>query len=149
MFVTGILYLERLFILKLVPETVFFFFFWVSVNVQWGPSQWEKIHYADNVLSHWLRLLRHTCICSKDMGPAPPWWHVTDGIISLKVYELMIFALILVLMNQSSHNFAHVTTAELSWHVQKCDLIESYFFHIRATCIFTRPGFKAHIPFAK
>ena len=24
---------------------------------------------------------------------------------------------------QSSHNFAHVTTAELSWHVQNFDLI--------------------------
>ena len=27
------------------------------------------------------------------------------------------------IMIQSGHDFAHVTTAELSWHVQNCDLI--------------------------
>ena len=26
---------------------------------------------------------------------------------------------------QSGHNFAHVTTAQLSWHVENCDLIET------------------------
>ena len=30
-------------------------------------------------------------------------------------------------MIQSGHNFAHVTTAKLSWHVQSCDLIWSLF----------------------
>ena len=27
------------------------------------------------------------------------------------------------IITQSSHNFAHVTTAQLSWYVQNCDLI--------------------------
>ena len=27
-------------------------------------------------------------------------------------------------MTESGHNFAHVTTAQLLWHVQNCDLIE-------------------------
>ena len=31
--------------------------------------------------------------------------------------------LTLILMIQSDHNFAHTMTAELSWHVQNCDLI--------------------------
>ena len=26
-------------------------------------------------------------------------------------------------MIESSHNFAHVTAAELLWHVQNCDMI--------------------------
>ena len=38
------------------------------------------------------------------------------------------FPLIFILMIQSSHNFAHVMTAELSWHVQNCALIWSLFF---------------------
>ena len=29
-----------------------------------------------------------------------------------------------VILMQSRHNFAHVTTAELSWHAQNCDLID-------------------------
>ena len=41
------------------------------------------------------------------------------------------------IMHRSCHNFAHATTAELSWHVQKCDLIrllESWLLQI----VFTR-----------
>ena len=30
-------------------------------------------------------------------------------------------------MIQPCHNFAHATTAQLSWHVQNCDMIESSF----------------------
>ena len=40
----------------------------------------------------------------------------------------ILFALILIFMIQSSHNFAHATTAGLSWHVQNYDLIGSVFF---------------------
>ena len=36
-------------------------------------------------------------------------------------------ALILSYMIRLDHNFAHDTTAELSWHVQNCDLIGSFF----------------------
>ena len=34
----------------------------------------------------------------------------------------------MTLMVQSVHKFAHATTAQLSWHVQNCDLIRSLFF---------------------
>ena len=34
-----------------------------------------------------------------------------------------IFLSDLIVMIRSGHNFAHVTTAELSWHVQNCDKI--------------------------
>ena len=30
-----------------------------------------------------------------------------------------------IMMIQSGQNFAHATTAQLSWHVQNCDLIRS------------------------
>ena len=49
----------------------------------------------------------------------------SDYIILQWVYEIKIeisFAIILILMIQSGHNFAHVMTAELSWHVQNCGL---------------------------
>ena len=39
-----------------------------------------------------------------------------------------IVAQILFQMIRSCHNLAHVTTAELSWHVQNCDMIWSSFF---------------------
>ena len=41
-----------------------------------------------------------------------------------KLMEIML-DLILILMIQSTDNFAHVMTAELSWHVQNCQLIGS------------------------
>ena len=51
-----------------------------------------------------------------------------------KVYVLRIeiswkfhFVLIVIQMIKSSHKFAHVTTAELSWHVQNCVLIWTSF----------------------
>ena len=34
----------------------------------------------------------------------------------------ILFTVVFIRMLQSSHNFAHVTTALLSWHGQKCDL---------------------------
>ena len=37
-------------------------------------------------------------------------------------------ALIPILMSKTGNNFAHATTAQLSWHVQKYDLIGSLFF---------------------
>ena len=40
----------------------------------------------------------------------------------------IIFNCFMILMIQSDCNFAHVTTAQLSWHVQNCDLIWSLFF---------------------
>ena len=40
-------------------------------------------------------------------------------------------------MIKAGHKFAHVTTALLSWHVQNCDLINSFFFTIRTTYILT------------
>ena len=35
--------------------------------------------------------------------------------------EKILFALDLIMMIRPGHKFAHVTTAQLSWHVQNCD----------------------------
>ena len=62
------------------------------------------------------------------------------GPISLRVDEFIsrlwnhvksICALISMLMIQSVHNFAHVTTALMSWYVQTCELIRSLFFTLQ------------------
>ena len=37
----------------------------------------------------------------------------------------ILFAVIWIVLIQSSDNFAHATTAELLWHVQNCHLIAS------------------------
>ena len=49
-----------------------------------------------------------------------------------------------ILIIQSGHNFAHVTTAVLSWHVQNCDLMGSVIFEVKATWSFQRFGLWAH-----
>ena len=41
-----------------------------------------------------------------------------------RVYELFCMTIIRRIMIGSGHNFEHVTTAELSWHAQKCGLIK-------------------------
>ena len=50
----------------------------------------------------------------------------------LWVHELnlmkIIIAVIMMLVIQLDHKFAHVTTAVLSWHMQNCDLIGSSLF---------------------
>ena len=48
----------------------------------------------------------------------------------------ILFAVTLIRNNQSSHKFAHVTTAQLLWHVQICDLIWSLSLHVKAREIF-------------
>ena len=58
------------------------------------------------------------------------------------------WALILIVMVWSSHNFSHVTTAELSWHVQNCELIRPYFY-ARARRIFLRFRLRTHKYFIK
>ena len=52
------------------------------------------------------------------------------GLISLSIYKLIIKILQSIwkaftrkMINNSGHNFAHATTAQLSWHVQNHDLI--------------------------
>ena len=47
--------------------------------------------------------------------------------------ENILHALILILMVQSGHNFAHATTAELLWHVQYCDAQLMIISHAKAT----------------
>ena len=39
-----------------------------------------------------------------------------------------LIAVIIIVMTGSGHKFAHVTTAQLSWHVQNYGLIGSLFF---------------------
>ena len=57
-------------------------------------------------------------------------YHSVQGHVSWMIDELIIeilwklfLLLTLILMIQSGHKLAHVTTAELSWHVQNCDII--------------------------
>ena len=45
------------------------------------------------------------------------------------------FIYIGILTTQSDHDFAHVTTAQLSWHVQNCDLSWSLFFKLERSVI--------------
>ena len=47
------------------------------------------------------------------------------------------FAVIFILMMQPGHEFAHVTTALLSWHVQNHDMIRSLFF-TKSNTIFSK-----------
>ena len=59
------------------------------------------------------------------------WWlrHVIDSLRALDLNLMKIFFLIIIiLMIQSVHKFAHAMTAELSWHVQNYDQITSLFF---------------------
>ena len=58
------------------------------------------------------------------------WWWNATGTHSTTVYELIIWNLIKKsldllwqIMVGSCYSFAHVTTAQLLWHVQNCDLI--------------------------
>ena len=60
----------------------------------------------------------------------------------------ILFAQILILLIRSSHNFAHVMTAQLSWYVQNYDLIGSLYY-AKTTFFFTRFGLWAHKPFVK
>ena len=53
--------------------------------------------------------------------------HFANGLWDHKSRENSL-ALILIWMIQSGHNLAHGATAQLSCHVQNCDLIESLFF---------------------
>ena len=50
---------------------------------------------------------------------------------------------------QSDHKFAHVATAQLSWHVQTCDLIWSSFFTQKQHQFLTRCELWAPKPFLK
>ena len=43
--------------------------------------------------------------------------------LMIEILWKIIFVLIIVLMIQTGRKFAHVMTAQLSWHVQICDLI--------------------------
>ena len=49
--------------------------------------------------------------------------------------------------HQSGHKFAHVTTAQLSWHVQDCDLIWLLFWHKNRLKFLTRFELWAHESF--
>ena len=74
-------------------------------------------------------------ITSKIFMNYTPWLisvdHFTKGFWAHNWIIVKIrFALSLILMIQSGHNFAHVMTALLSWHVQNCDLMKPWFFNI-------------------
>ena len=61
-----------------------------------------------------------------------PYWRPVQnwpfGTISQKIYELLIeiswkFVVIIILIIQTCHNLAYVTTVWLSWHVKNYDMI--------------------------
>ena len=58
------------------------------------------------------------------------------------------FTLSLILMVQTGHNFAHVTTAKLLWHVQNCYLI-SPLFVMSKNLLYARFELRANKPFIK
>ena len=57
------------------------------------------------------------------------WGQLHKRVLSSSLNLVKIdIAVIIILMIKSDHNFVHVTTAELSWRVQNCDLIETLYF---------------------
>ena len=48
--------------------------------------------------------------------------------LKLQIFQKIVLTVIIILAIQSGHTFEHVMTAQLSWHVQNCDLITSTFF---------------------
>ena len=67
------------------------------------------------------------CVFPHKLGSAEPRDHFTNLWAPNWYLAHIVFDLVVVLMTKSGHNFAHVTTAQLSWHVQNCDLIWSLF----------------------
>ena len=59
------------------------------------------------------------------------------------------FDLITLLLVQARHKFAHVTTAELSWHVRNCGLLASLIVAMKSNMIFTRFWQRTHKPFLR
>ena len=53
--------------------------------------------------------------------------HFTKGLWARNWNLVKLFFVLILIMIQSCHNFAHVMTAELSWHVQNCDVIWSLY----------------------
>ena len=79
-----------------------------------------------------------------------PEAHSTKGLRAHN-WNLMqiIIVVIMIMIIQSGHNFAHVTTAQLLWHVQKLWPDWIIIFKVRTACIFTRFGIWAHTHFMK
>ena len=77
---------------------------------------------------------------------------ICEGIILTKIHIALIWKMII----RSDHNFACVTTAELLWHVEICDLIGSLEsthwiikIIIKTNMIYMRFQLWAHKPFVK
>ena len=98
-------------------------------------SMWKRrlqsgVHFALVSLPYWW-VGRHTAFvwAENRVQSLPTDSHVNLGTISRRVYESIIQILrkfscvIRILRIQLGHKFAHVTTAELSWHVQNWELI--------------------------
>ena len=66
-------------------------------------------------------MCRQICINWVTREPGTP---ITNGLWAHNA-NLVNIELVLtwIIITQSGHNFVHATTAELSWHVQNCDLI--------------------------
>ena len=63
-----------------------------------------------------------------------PGTFFTEG---LRAHNYNLVKIILIFMIQSNHNFAHVMTAQLSWHVQNCNGVRPLvFFYIQYVYLF-------------
>ena len=76
----------------------------------------------------------HDGWCSLKWMVTTLWWipyfgHISQNGSWVHYRNLIKFpvAVIFILIIQSGYNYAHATTAQLSWHVQNCDLIWSIF----------------------
>ena len=90
----------------------------------WGPTYLATRHEErESLLAWWDTLWKYAVWSARTC--------MARGPISQRVYELLIeilgkcFFLISIPLILSCHDFAYVTTAELSWHLQNCDLVGS------------------------
>ena len=103
----------------------------VTKDLQWPPNGpwWRCVPCSHPTLAiNWVGSLVFETShwrCNRDMA-----WHWRDTshktfLCSSSKFCKIHTALTSRVITKSSHNFAHATTAELSWHVQHCDLIGS------------------------
>ena len=104
-----------------------------NLNLWWTTSQrlWQHMGSADFNDFKWVwSVTCMSCMSSFTYWGPLAWNPFHKGIMSswLKYFENFPFVIIMILRMQSGHKFAHVMTAQLSWHVQNCDLIGSLLF---------------------
>ena len=105
---------------------------WLAACTKWSLAPISFTHTDKFMWTSHSKHLSYLRWLNKCPFVAVSLWFLSPlktGLLLLMVHELnfaKIFAGIFhILMVQWGHNFAHVMTAELSWHWQTCDLIGS------------------------